>query len=281
MAEVNIDVAKEASVQTVNATVNTVNTNVQAVNTKVGTSSDTASSTPTTLFAGIKGLIGWFTGTWTAARAGYIDTVNTNTAYSASASSTGTLSQKLAYIISTLIGATSATGGTTTAGTAMAKLNAILTNTIVSNFVYVSSNNVKSVQLNSVLVAPSVGESKIICNFLPKANGNIKVTVNVFLSGGTHFTLGILPYVVSGTLPQRNNLHSFYTLPVGTTFNPEITDGNSVSISQRSIPVTSGVYNNNYSFSIPVIKGFPIMLTLLGSYGGECNYCSISYDEVK
>ncbi|HCT64259.1 MAG TPA: hypothetical protein DIC60_03150 [Lachnospiraceae bacterium] len=60
MAEVNIDVAKEASVQT--------------VNTKVGTSSDTASNTPTTMFAGIKGLIAWFTGTWTATRAGYIDT---------------------------------------------------------------------------------------------------------------------------------------------------------------------------------------------------------------
>lgn len=93
MAEVNIDVAKEAS--------------VQAVDTKVGTSSDTASSTPTTLFAGIKGLIAWFTGTWTAARAAKIDTVDTNvdtavsnTAYSATASSTGTLSQKLAWLIS-------------------------------------------------------------------------------------------------------------------------------------------------------------------------------------
>lgn len=61
MAEVNIDVAKEAS--------------VQAVNSKVGTASDAASSNPTTLFAGIKGLIAWFTGTWTAARAAKIDTV--------------------------------------------------------------------------------------------------------------------------------------------------------------------------------------------------------------
>lgn len=61
MAQVNIDVAKEES--------------VQAVNTKVGTSSDTASSTPTTVFAGIKGLIAWFTGTWTAARAGKLDNI--------------------------------------------------------------------------------------------------------------------------------------------------------------------------------------------------------------
>lgn len=61
MAQVNIDVAKEES--------------VQAVNTKVGTSGDTASNTPTTVFAGIKGLISWFTNTWTAARAAKIDTV--------------------------------------------------------------------------------------------------------------------------------------------------------------------------------------------------------------
>lgn len=116
MAEVNIDVAKEESVQT--------------VNTKVGTSSDTASSTPTTLFAGIKGLIAWFTETWTAARAVKLDTIDiisTNTAYSATASSTGSLSQKMAYIISTLIGVTNATGGTATAGTVMAKLNALIT----------------------------------------------------------------------------------------------------------------------------------------------------------
>lgn len=83
MAEVNIDVAKEASVQTVNTTVNTINTNAS--------------------------------------------TAVSNTAYSATASSTGSLSQKLAYIISTLVGATNSTGGTTTAGTVMAKLNALLT----------------------------------------------------------------------------------------------------------------------------------------------------------
>ncbi|MGE4214835.1 MAG: hypothetical protein AB7E42_08680 [Anaerotignaceae bacterium] len=70
MAEVNIDVAKEGSVQAVNTT-------VQGVHTKVGTSGDTASNTPTTLFAGIKGLISWFTGTWTAARAAKIDTLET------------------------------------------------------------------------------------------------------------------------------------------------------------------------------------------------------------
>lgn len=106
MAQVNIDVAKEASVQAVNTTVGTVNTSVQAVNTKVGTSGDTASNAPTTLFSGIKSLIAWFTGTWTAVRAGYVDSINTNTAVNNTASKTGTLSQKGSYGIGLLENAT-------------------------------------------------------------------------------------------------------------------------------------------------------------------------------
>lgn len=57
-----------------------------------------------------------------------IDTVQTNTAKNNTASNTGTLSQKLSYIIATLIGATNNTGGSATAGTVMAKLNGIFTN---------------------------------------------------------------------------------------------------------------------------------------------------------
>ena len=253
MAEVNIDVAKEAS--------------VQAVNTKVGTSSDTASSTPTTLFAGIKGLIAWFTGVWTAARAGYIDTINTNTAINNTASKTGILSQKESYGIGLLENATYG-------------LSALKTAVAFSNFIYVSSNNVKSVQLNSELVAPAVGELKVICNFLPKADGIIKITVNVFLPGGTTFELRFLPYFTGGSIPTEKSMHSLYNLPVGTIFNATITNGNVAVTGYRKIPVTDSVYNNNYSFSIPVIKGFPLTLALLGSYGGKCNYCAISYDEV-
>ena len=62
-----------------------------------------------------------------------VDTISTNvnsvksaTAASSTANATGTLSQKLTYIISTLIGTTGATGGTATAGTIMAKLNKLL-----------------------------------------------------------------------------------------------------------------------------------------------------------
>ena len=75
------------------------------VNDKVGTSSDTASSSPTTLFAGIKSLISTLAthvANWTATRAAKIDKLDN-------------------------LGATGDTGGSATAGTLMAKLNALLT----------------------------------------------------------------------------------------------------------------------------------------------------------
>ena len=55
-----------------------------------------------------------------------LSTVKTNVATNNAASSTGALSQKLSWIGNSLIGATNATGGSTTAGTVMAKLNALL-----------------------------------------------------------------------------------------------------------------------------------------------------------
>lgn len=55
-----------------------------------------------------------------------ISNVLTNTNTNNAASATGTLSQKLSWIGNSLIGATSNTGGSSTAGTVMAKLNSIM-----------------------------------------------------------------------------------------------------------------------------------------------------------
>lgn len=55
-----------------------------------------------------------------------VNNIKTYTATNNSASATGTLSQKLSWIGNSLIGATGNTGGSTTAGTIMAKLNAII-----------------------------------------------------------------------------------------------------------------------------------------------------------
>lgn len=56
-------------------------------------------------------------------------TIINNTKVNNTASGTGSLSQKLSWIGNTLIGATGQTGGSATAGTVMAKLNAAITNT--------------------------------------------------------------------------------------------------------------------------------------------------------
>ena len=64
---------------------------------------------------------------------GNTTTIINNTKVNNTASGTGSLSQKLSWIGNTLIGATGHTGGSATAGTVMAKLNAAITNTATNN----------------------------------------------------------------------------------------------------------------------------------------------------
>ena len=82
------------------------------------------------VFATLKKLIGKKNDTGGTATDGTVNgklnTVISNTSASTSSNSSGTLSQKLSYIISTLIGSANATGGSATAGTVMSKLNALL-----------------------------------------------------------------------------------------------------------------------------------------------------------
>ncbi len=101
----------------------TSNTNISALQTDVtkiinnllGSTSDTGgSSTAGTALAKLNAIIN------------FVDALETNTNTNNTASKTGVLSQKLSYIIDSLVGTTTDTGGTITAGTAMAKLNALL-----------------------------------------------------------------------------------------------------------------------------------------------------------
>ena len=48
-------------------------TAAESANGKIGASGDAAADSPTTLFAGLKRLLSWFSGTWTAVRAAKID----------------------------------------------------------------------------------------------------------------------------------------------------------------------------------------------------------------
>lgn len=221
MAQVNIDVAKEASVQAVNTTVGAVNTSVQAVNTKVGTSGDTASSTPTTLFAGIKGLIGWFTGTWTVARAEKIDTINANVSTASNNVST----------TNSNIGSTNNTGGTTTEGTVMAKLNALLTSWTSTRAGYIDTI------LNSV-----------VANNTPSSTGILSQKLSYIISGIT----SNYPVVQSGSIEQGTSFNGIY-LPSGTSA-PAYTYIN-VTISAVNLSKTTAIptyFNmNGYYTTLP------------------------------
>ncbi len=166
------DKTARESINSLSTDTQNISEGVNDIKSRIGSSSDasvgTSGGVPQTLFAGIKGILEWFTSHWTSARAakidnldakistcakasdwtstraGLIDTINTNaaaaktdaaeaknnTATNNVASKTGVLSAKLSYIISSLL-------ENTTYG-----LNALKTaiNTIDSNVDTVNTN---------------------------------------------------------------------------------------------------------------------------------------------
>ena len=126
----DIDISKESSVQEVDG--------------KIGSTTDTGGSSNT---GSLMGKINALLSNWTSIRAGHldniktnVDNIKTNTDKSGTSHKSGTLSQKMNYIISSLLGSTGDTGGSVSAGSVMGKLNAILKS------VTSSSGAVKSVQ---------------------------------------------------------------------------------------------------------------------------------------
>ncbi len=123
MAKKTISIADKLTLDTVKNIVediqpkiNTIKTNVADLVSKVGTTSNTGgSATAGTIFAKLNKLITdvtTLTTSLTSTRAGYIDKINTNTATSTTSSSTGTLSQKLNYLINQRQASLTGTGTT-------------------------------------------------------------------------------------------------------------------------------------------------------------------------
>ena len=113
MAEQNINVAQQDTLETVASNVSTINTNAARLTAaratkidNIGATGDTGgSSTAGTLFGKLNKIISditTFVGNWTATRAGYIDNIRSYTITNNTASKTGVLSAKLAYVISLL-----------------------------------------------------------------------------------------------------------------------------------------------------------------------------------
>lgn len=110
---VNVPGASEAELAAAEQAAKDAKTAAQEASNKVGAANDTGGSTTAgTVMGKLNKLISDLTthmGRWTAARAGYIDTINTNAKNSADRT-----------------GATGDTGGSATAGTVMGKLNKLI-----------------------------------------------------------------------------------------------------------------------------------------------------------
>ena len=110
---------------------------------------------------------------------GKLNALITNTGASTSASSSGTLSQKLTYIISTLIGATGATGGSATAGTVMAKLNKIISNDqyLAKNYVFLAGDTEMYSSSGSFTTSSTSGS--VLGYFTPVYRGTLRIKFTV------------------------------------------------------------------------------------------------------
>lgn len=107
-----------------------------------------------------------------------INNTKNNVVTNNNANSTGILSQKLSYIISTLIGTTSATGGSATTGTLMSKINTIIGYIITNNTANASGN--LSQKMTKVI--------NDLSDITTKLNNIVTNTTNVINNGG------IIPY---------------------------------------------------------------------------------------
>ena len=124
LSKVDTEVATiNTNLNTVDSIVDTINSNVSANKATLGTINTNVDNIYKKVDSEIDTLISNL-----AVIDSIVDTINASTASSTSANASGTLSQKLTYIINSLIGATNNSGGSASAGTVMAKLNTIISN---------------------------------------------------------------------------------------------------------------------------------------------------------
>lgn len=131
-----IQIARQETLESIDTKINTMNTNLNAtkntantISTNIGAANNSGGTATTGTVMGKLNAILGKTPNLDASVSSVntnVNAVKNNTATNNTANATGVLSQKLSYIISNLIGATNNTGGSTTAGTCMAKANAIL-----------------------------------------------------------------------------------------------------------------------------------------------------------
>ena len=182
LAEQNINVAQQDTLESVSSKIDILDTvadNIYSkVDTEIGATGDTGgSATAGSIMGKLNKVISDLTthmGRWTATRAGYIDTINTNAARLTSARAT----------IIDNIGATGNTGGTTSAGTVMAKLNAILSKVNSSSYQYYTPSSTQIANLGcytTTISTTGATELKVLYkmtdNWIPSADGIVKIVI--------------------------------------------------------------------------------------------------------
>lgn len=226
---------------------------------------------------------------------GIVDTINSNvntiktaTAASTSASASGTLSQKLSWIGNTLIGATNNTGGTTTAGTVMAKLNAILGSSSASNqYYYANDNVIASPSLytgNMSAIANYYTYYKATDNWIPKADGVVrcKLGVTAYMTSvktGYYLNMDAYAYVVSNVIvSESGDIWIPYSskskgtmLTQGSSssgsmfagcYSDNVRINKSVSDSDNNATGTVYTFSGTLNVDIPVQKGMPVYFAI-------------------
>lgn len=167
-----------------------INTNTKQLEARIGSNADTADDT--SLFGQVKDIIeGIF-----------------NISGSTTANSSGSLSQKLSYIISSLIGATNSTGGGTSSGTLMAKVNALLSSWTSTRAGYIdtintNANNAKTYANDARTFARNAQDNTITNNTGNKTGVlSQKLTYLINLLENTTYGLNAIKN-------QTNNLRSY------------------------------------------------------------------------
>jgi len=164
---------------------------------KIGEITDAAASSGS-IFSLLKYIVARFTGFWTDARAGNLDAAISTRAPASTALDTAQWTNARAAMIDN-IGAVNATGGTTAAGAANAKLNALLTNYTAARAGYLDKLNtgvpagsmIKSIQRgigSKTNTGPNWDSFSVTLPQAVNANKSM-VILTVQSQYGIHFTL--------------------------------------------------------------------------------------------
>ena len=259
MAEQQINVAQQDTLEAIDNKIDTLDTvadniyakvdsEVAAIKTKtdtIGATGDTGgSATAGTVMGKLNKIISdiaTFVGNWTATRAGYIDTIKTNTDRLTSARAT-----KIDNI-----GATGDTGGSATAGTIMGKLNGIFTNA-ANSVTYTKTNNTAS--KTGVL---SQKDSYIISLLENGTYGLNAIKTAASNSGGGN------KRVVSYT---THTVSRVVTDACAGTYGPSIVQGTGRG------KIILGGHSNSSTFSVKIDNGTQFSVKGSQIYGGGTGY---------